>query len=94
MISPSSTCEILLCDSRGIYIPKNFYDDFDLPAWGIDKDKFTALSDPDNEWYWEAWNDLITKAKYTDALGHTWTLQQEGDLFAYRDDHKFERKEE
>ena len=91
MLSPTSTIEILLSDSRGIYIPRDFYNDCNLPAWGLDREKYTTLESPDNDWYWEAWEDLINAAKWTDPnTGHTWGLFQDGDLFMYRDDHEFE----
>ena len=93
-LSPNSTCELLLSDSRGQYIPRDFYNDFIFPAWGLDKEKFPALADPENEWYWEAWDELLNKAEWTDPdTGHKWRLWQDGDLFMIRDDHAFEANE-
>ncbi len=94
-LHPSSTCELLLSDSRGQYIPRDFYNDFIFPAWGLDKEKFSALADLEHEWYWEAWSELLSKAVWTDPdTGHKWHLDQDGDLFMYRDDHKFEGEDD
>lgn len=54
-MSKSSNIELLLSDSRGIYIPMNFYERFDLVKWNLKAEDLTALSDPENEWYWETY---------------------------------------
>lgn len=58
---------------------------------GIDPEDLAILRQgPDHADYWEAWDDVLSSASYTDDDGHTWTLYQDGDLFAVRDDHEFE----
>jgi hypothetical protein len=77
----------LLSDHRGIYIPQDFCNGFD--GWeGIDEqDKNTCLNGPDEEWYWEAWDNILQNATYTDPNdGSVWGLYQDGDLFAFRID--------
>jgi hypothetical protein len=84
---------LLLDESRGIYIPKAFYDGFDFATWGLNISKYRDLSDPANDVYWDAWHDLLCTAEYHaaptpgKAIGHVWTLYQDGSLFAVRDDY-------
>lgn len=86
---PKSTATILLLidDAAGVYIPRNFYENFDLPSWGLKSDDYRDLSHPDNEFYWETWEDALRNAKHVDDEGKTWTLEQDGSLFAIREDH-------
>src|SRR5690554_4916579 len=76
---------ILLADfARGIYIPQFF-------AKTVYRDKLRGVSaedlatletGPDDEWYWEAWEDVLDNAEIHDG-GHVYKLYQDGDLFAY-----------
>jgi hypothetical protein len=77
----------ILDGARGIYIPRDFCDGFD--GWdGIDdEDKATCCAGPDEEWYWDAWDNVLNNASYTDPNdGSVWGLYQDGDLFAIRTD--------
>ncbi len=74
--------KLLISDTAGIYIPRNFYEHYDLPTWGLKISDYRDLSHPDNEGYWESWDDLLKEAKHTDDKGVTWLLDQNGDLFA------------
>ena len=81
-----SGIEILLNDSRGVYIPQNFAENFIMSDWGVaDDTRDILLAGPtsENEWYWEAWEQVLNNASYVDAGLNTWRLWQEGDLFAY-----------
>ena len=73
--------ELLLNDSHGIYIPQNFYQNFDLKQWNINQNEYTDLNDPDSEIYWDSWNDLLSNA-YCILNGKKWHLYQDGDLWA------------
>lgn len=78
--------EILLGDSRGVFIPRDFIDCYDVNVWNLDendKDVQALRDGPDNEWYWDAWDSVLNKAKHVDKNGYVWFLHQEGDLFAY-----------
>jgi len=78
-----SGVQLLLSDSRGIYIPQNFYQDFlNFKTWGLLKSDFKALRNPENEGYWDAWEFCLNCAKHTDKQGNVWTLWQDGDLWA------------
>ena len=80
-----NTREILLADSRGIYIPKDFVEDFDMTQWGLDVGDpdvvCVAYGPHDNEWYWDAWNAILDKACMT-VDGRKFYLHQDGDLWA------------
>jgi len=81
-----SGISILLNDSRGVYIPQNFVECFDVTVWGFaedDEDIATLLNGPEDEWYWDAWNNVLARAESTDSNGDVWMLSQDGDLFAY-----------
>jgi hypothetical protein len=73
--------ELLLSEERGIYIPNNFYSEFDFTRWNLDKDEYTVLNDIENEYYWDAWDTLLNNA-YCEHDGVTWRLEQDGDLLA------------
>lgn len=79
-----SGIQILYDSNRGRYIPQAFYKEcfhwHDLP-----KD-FEILSNPDNDYYWAVWDDVLSSAYHIDEDGHTWTLYQDGDLFAICDE--------
>lgn len=83
------TC--ILSDARGIYIPRDFLtDDWNeiawehCNAWGLNESNQSHWIDavnPDSDWYWEAWDWILSNAKYTDELGNVYTLHQDGDLW-------------
>ena len=77
---------LLIDGIAGIYVPRNFYLGFYFKQWGLKKEEFEALSSPDNEEYWEAWEDLLAAAYHIDDEGHGWYLvMDDGDLFAEKD---------
>src|SRR5690606_30947776 len=77
----------LIDAADGIYIPRNFYENFDFVAWNLDISDFAALSDPDNPGYWDAWDVVLRDAQHLDSYGRIWRLYQanNGDLLAVRD---------
>lgn len=80
-----SGIELLLDDHRGIYIPRDFANDCgDHPGWEHDKEAIEYLKKgPDQEYYWETWDDVLGSSTFTDKNGHKWMLYQDGALFAY-----------
>ena len=82
--------ELLLDGDRGIYLPRDFCDlCLGSSAWsGYNKDDVkTVLNGPDNEWYWEAWQNILDSAVYTDPeTGDKWFVYQDDSLFAVRAD--------
>jgi len=78
---------ILISDSHGVNIPKIFASNFEAEFWNIDvndSDHACLLLGPEgnNEWYWEAWNNICSSAFHVNANGLKFTLHQDGDLFA------------
>ena len=83
---------LILSDARGTYIPRDFVtDDYNEIAvdhclsWGLtddNKDEWQDASNPDSEWYWEAWDWILNNAQYTDDDGNVYRLMQDGDLWA------------
>ena len=76
------TRTLLIDGNRGIYIPQNFYNNFDFHSWCLKREDFKELASLDNEHYWDAWDDLLNQAKHIDDEGKTWYLEQDDDLFA------------
>jgi len=77
--------KLLITSAAGIYIPNEFMRSY--RGWkGYGKGQFNAykriLSDPENEEYWDAWNELLDKLTYTTEKGIEHSLYQDGDLFA------------
>ena len=81
----------ILSDARGIYIPRDFIcDDYNdvaiehCKAWGLTEDNkeyWIDAADPDSDWYWEAWDWILSNAEYIDADGNKYFLHQDGDLW-------------
>lgn len=77
---------ILFCsDSSGIYIPRRFAREInrDCPecVTGVSPEEFAILeAGPENEQYWDCWNDVLNNAKVNDG-NTTYSLYQDGDLW-------------
>ncbi len=76
----SKGCQLLLSDVRGIYIPRDFAEGFDLNAWHIDFD-VSALSNPESDLYWDTWERVLNNAYLLEGE-YRFTLWQDGDLWA------------
>lgn len=80
---------LILSDARGIYIPRDFVTDAyneiaeaHCDAWGIKPEDRIILQNPDHDFYWDAWNDVLGYAKFTDpSSGDIYRLHQDGDLW-------------
>jgi len=75
---------ILLSDARGVYIPRDFVDllspeerEFQEKENGIAPETWEDLSDPENENYWEAWQEL--EGSFVSENGTR--IYQNGDLY-------------
>lgn len=77
--------EILISDRAGVYLPQEFAETYQSSIVNfreIDKgDWQTLLNGPDDEWYWDAWNNIESTA-ILKIYGKKYTLYQNGDLFA------------
>lgn len=88
------TIVCLLDGARGVYIPQGFAECYNHKIWNYsEKDEKVLLEGPYYEYYWETWADVLDAAYCIDEDGKTWTLYQDGDLFAYREDHDFYEEE-
>lgn len=77
---------LLLSDARGVYIPRDFAQGFDMQAWHVkDEDADILAQGPDHEWYWDTWHVVLNNA-YCEHEGYTYCLHQDGDLWAYCDE--------
>jgi len=77
------TIEILLDSHHGRYIPQLFIESYSDMLQGMSDEDIQTLHDPDNEWYWDAWDMLLNTCTIVDKNGREWCLHHDGDLFAY-----------
>lgn len=82
-----SGMHLLLSDRLGVYIPREFAGfDHSIRSFNIDdndEDLVILRSGPDHEHYWDAWDSVLGRAKFTDSKGNDWYLCQDGDLWLY-----------
>jgi hypothetical protein len=72
---------LLLSDARGIMIPRDFVEQFSVEKFtGITEWAIETCKNPDNEGYWDAWDDILNNARYTED-GKEYSLHQDGDLW-------------
>lgn len=89
LLDPDTDSELLLSDSHGIYIPKLWCDELSEEeaerfgvSWGS---VLVCQSGPDEEHYWEAWQEILDSAEWEED-GVEWRLYQNGDLWRVRSD--------
>ena len=68
---------LLIDGAHGRYIPQMFAFMFKAQLNGQDA---RDLSDPDSEYYWEAWEDVLNQTFIIEGV--VCTLEQDGDLWA------------
>jgi hypothetical protein len=75
---------IILSDARGVYIPRDFVDmlsdeekEFQEKVNGFDSANWIHLSSPDEEYYWEVWNELLNSFVSENGT----RIYQNGDLY-------------
>lgn len=76
----------------GIYVPKEFALRF--PSRIQEKDRKVLLAGPDHEEYWDVWDDVLGSVTIIDTRNMEWSLFQDGDLFAVREDVTDKEREE
>lgn len=74
---------ILFCDSAsGVYTPQRFAEEIKREfLHGVSEDDLNELSDPNNEYYWEAWGTVLNNAEIHDPDGTIYHLHHDGDLW-------------
>jgi len=89
LFNPDEDCRLLLSDANGIYIPHLYcqtLSEEEAEDSGISwEDVLLCQSGPDEELYWEAWQQICDSAEW-DEDGETWRLLQNGDLWQVRAD--------
>lgn len=77
----------LVDGAAGIYVPLRFACAYDMAAWNVREEQADILrAGPNHKHYWDAWEDVLREAFFIDEKGKRWTLGQDSDLFAYRED--------
>jgi hypothetical protein len=76
---------LIVADNWGVYIPQRFcegMDSADSARLNVDHaDVLVCQAGPEQEWYWEAWQNILDSATVTDSNGQEWGLYQNGDLW-------------
>lgn len=82
---------LILSDSRGIYIPRDFICDDNneisiehCRVWGLNETnehQWRDAASPESEHYWDAWEWVLNNAKYITKDGDVYHLHHDGDLF-------------
>ena len=78
---------VLLADSHhGVYIPQLVVQQYlEHPMWDWSKvskeDIDSVLAGPDNEWYWEAWENIENEVKVVDEDGTEYMIMYNEDLW-------------
>ncbi len=85
-MSKLANIETLLSSARGIYIPRDFFQGFDLEKWNLKGEDLADLNDPENENYWDVWEHVLNTA-YFEINGKKYHLYQFEDLLAVCYDH-------
>lgn len=89
LFDPDTDCELLLSDSHGIYIPKLWSDELseeEAERFSVSWESvLICQSGPDEEHYWEAWQEILDSAEWEED-GVEWRLHQSGDLWKVRSD--------
>lgn len=89
LFNPDEDARLLLSDSYGIYIPQLYcqtLSEEEAEESGISwEDVLLCQSGPDEELYWEAWQQICDAAEWEED-GEMWRLLQNGDLWQVRAD--------
>jgi hypothetical protein len=83
---------LLLDGNRGIYLPKTFAEEIINGVYKVKnmnaeiRSYLAELGNPDNEFYWEAWDGLLSECILIDHKGNEYFLYQNDDLWAVPQD--------
>ena len=81
--------ECLINSQFGVYIPNVFFERDYFEQFGLEKSDYLELQDVEHPEYWEAWQDVLDKAKSKDGK----VLFQDNDLFLIHPSYNFENGE-
>lgn len=80
-----SVLALLIDGNRGIYIPKKFAENYIRWSGVETEDRETLLAGPDHRDYWEAWDSVLSSAKWTAEDGRIYSLYHNDSLWCYRE---------
>ena len=74
--------ELLIDGNRGIYIPQLFFEWYGHQVLNADdlSEELNEISNPNNEDYWDAWEDVLDKAEI-EIKGVKGQIYQDQDLW-------------
>ena len=75
------TWNLLVDSHHGVYVPQIFAQMVQADQIEAD-DKSILLEGPENEDYWETWEDVLNYCELTDTDGQKFTLHHDSDLWA------------
>jgi len=74
---------LLVADNQGVNIPMIFAINLAESWENYEESDIEILKKgPDEEFYWDAWSDVMSFSRLTDSEGNVWFLWQDGDLWA------------
>lgn len=94
---------LLLSSNRGTGLPKDFIEETEgVEDWeyNVSDEDIECLKEgdtPENEWYWEAWTNVLDNATFTYPDGSKGVLhlgEACGDLFVIPEGYSFEDEED
>jgi hypothetical protein len=91
---------LLLDGNRGIYLPKVFAEEIIAGSYKVKnmnaeiRSYLAELGNPDNEFYWDAWEDLLRECILIDTKGNEFSLWQNDDLWALPEEMDEKEREE
>jgi len=85
------TMELVVDGRAGIYAPQNFAELFADEIKSVQRaDVETLLEGPEDEWYWEAWQNIEMNGTIS-VNDENWTIYQyEGDIWLVHPDHEWD----
>ena len=82
--------ELLIDGHHGVFIPQLFCEYYVEQFEGIDKEDVETCLDIENDWYWEAWENILDNA-YIVRDGKKYILWQNMDLFLIEENEEIEQ---
>ncbi len=74
--------ELVVDGHHGVYAPQFFVEMYEDDLTGVDReDVKTVLAGPDEEWYWEAWDNIERDGLVKVGRKEYTIYQHEGDIF-------------
>ena len=82
--------ELLIDGHHGIFIPQLFCEYYAENFEGINPEDLETCQDPNNQWYWDSWTNILDNA-YIIQNGKKYILWQDCDLFLIAENEEIEQ---